>query len=133
LRLHFRVAPLVYFSFICKVVKKIQSCVLRNKRSQYVLLLCSTQDCIFLTTLLLTLIIIGKWSEDSFRLVLIEKYVFVIPFMTSNYISFSLTGQYVGILDIMSSRLLIMINNVLWSALLLGFASLDSRYWCLAL
>jgi len=53
-----------------------------RKKSQFVLLLCSTQDCIFLITLLLTLIIIGVSSENISRCFnwkicfcsLIEKY-----------------------------------------------------------
>lgn len=53
-----------------------------RKSCQFVLLLCSTQSCVFLTTLLLTLIIMGEWSEDSSKLDLIVKYVFAILLMT---------------------------------------------------
>jgi len=107
--------------------------VYSRERSQFVLLLCSTQDYTFLITLLLTLIIIGKWSEYSSRFVLIEKNVLccILYDSKANYIFVLSVGQYVGTLsDVMSNNLLIVI---LWNALPFEFASLDLQYCCLTL
>jgi len=70
-----------------------------RKRSQFVLLLCSMQGSILLITLLLTLIVMGEWSEDSSGLILIENYVLAILFMTPKSIISGIFDQWASMLS----------------------------------